>query len=171
MEIGEIYFWTATIHKWIHLLKPEAMKELIVDSLEHLSDAGKIDVYAFIVMPNHIHLIWRLKALNGKEMPHSSFLKFTAHSFRKRLEASQNLAPFYVDAANKKYEFWQRDSLAIHLLSRKVAYQKLAYLHNNPLGEKWNLCTRPEEYPYSSAAYYDKGIHRFRFLKDIRDEF
>ena len=43
--------------------------------------------------------------------------QIVAHSFRKRLEASQNLAPFNVDAANKKYEFWQRDSLAVHLLS------------------------------------------------------
>ena len=115
--LGEIYFWTATIHKWMHLLKQDAMKDLIINSLEHLTNAGKIDFFAFVGMHNHIHLIWKLNALNGKEMPHSSFLKFTAHSFRKRLEASQNLAPFCVDAANKKYEFWQRDSLAVHLLS------------------------------------------------------
>ena len=108
----------------MHLLKQDATKDLIINSVEHLTNAGKIDVFAFVLMPNHIHLIWKLNALNGKEMPHSSFLKFTAHSFRKRREASQNLAPFNVDAANKKYEFWQRDSLAIHLLSRKVAFAR-----------------------------------------------
>jgi REP element-mobilizing transposase RayT len=171
IELGEIYFWTATIHKWIHLLKPDEMKDLIIGSLEHLSNAGKIDVFGFVIMPNHIHLIWRLNALNGKEMPHSSLLKFTAHHFRKRLEKTQSLAPFYVDATNKKYEFWQRDSLAVHLYSKKVAFQKLDYLHANPLSERWNLSTRPEDYTYSSASFYEAGKEEFKFLKDIREEF
>ena len=39
--LGEIYFWTATIHKWIHLLKPDEMKDLTIGSLEHLPNAGK----------------------------------------------------------------------------------------------------------------------------------
>jgi len=74
-------------------------------------------------MPNHIHLIWRLKALNGKEMPHASFLKFKPHSFIKKLEKTNNPARLYVDEANKKYEFWKRDSLAVHLFSKKLAFQ------------------------------------------------
>lgn len=37
-------------------------------------------------------------------------------------------------AENKKHEFWQRDSLAIHLYSREVAFQKLKYIHNGALG-------------------------------------
>ena len=171
MELGETYFWTATIHKWIHLLKPDEMKELIIGSLEHLSNAGKIDVFAFVIMPNHLHLIWRLNALNGKEMPHSSLLKFTAHHFRKELEKIQGLSPFYVDATNKKYEFWQRDSLAVHLYTKKVAFQKLDYVHRNPLSERWNLCTRPEDYKFSSANFYEAGKEDFKFLKDLRDEF
>jgi putative transposase len=36
-------------------------------------------------MPNHIHLIWRTFALNGKETAQGSFLKFTAHEFKKML--------------------------------------------------------------------------------------
>jgi REP element-mobilizing transposase RayT len=171
IELGEIYFWTATIHKWIQLLKPDEMKELIIGSLEHLSIAGKIDVFAFVIMPNHLHLIWRLNALNGKEMPNSSLLKFTAHNFRKQLEKTQGLGPFYVDATNKKYEFWQRDSLAVHLYTKKVAFQKLDYVHRNPLSERWNLCTRPEDYKFSSASFYEAGKEDFRFLKDLRDEF
>ena len=171
MELGEIYFWTATIHQWIHLLKPDEMKDLIMGSLEHLSNAGKIEVFAFVIMPNHIHLIWRWIAMNGKEMPHVSFLKFTAHHFKKHLEKTNGLAPFYLDAANKEFVFWQRDSLAVRLYSKRVAYQKLNYIHNNPLSERWNLCTRPENYVYSSAGFYEAGRERFGFLKDIRTEF
>ena len=46
---------------------------------------------------------------------------------------------YKVDAENKKHEFWQRDSLAVHLYSREVAFQKLKYIHNNPLAEHWQL--------------------------------
>ena len=69
IEPDEIYFWIATIHKWIQILKPDAMKEMMIGSPEHLSNTKKIVVFAFVIMPNHIQLIWRLKALNAKEMP------------------------------------------------------------------------------------------------------
>jgi len=53
IEPGEIYFWPATIHKWIHLLKPDEMKDLTIGSLEYLSNARNIDVFSFVIMPNH----------------------------------------------------------------------------------------------------------------------
>ncbi len=46
---------------------------------------------------------------------------------------ADKLSKYAVDAHNKKYEFWQRDSLAIHLYSRHVMLQKLNYIHMNPL--------------------------------------
>ena len=141
LEIGKIYFWTATINKWQNLLFENEFKEIIINSLSYLSDLGKIDVFAFVIMPNHIHLIWRTKELNGKETAQGSFLKHTAHQFMKRIlkENTDKLKRYAVNASNKNHEFWQRDSLAIELYSPNVAFQKLEYIHNNPLQEKWQL--------------------------------
>ena len=36
--INKIYFWTATIHKWMPLLESNLNKQIIVDSLKYLSD-------------------------------------------------------------------------------------------------------------------------------------
>ena len=83
--IGEIYFWTATINQWMKLLAPDEYKRIIIDSLNHLSQLKKVDIFAFVIMPNHIHFIWRINEMNGKEMPHASFLKHTAHQFKKML--------------------------------------------------------------------------------------
>jgi putative transposase len=58
-SIGEIYFWTATIHKWLHLPGNDSNKQMIVNNLKRLFDEGLITVYAFVTMPNHIHLIWQ----------------------------------------------------------------------------------------------------------------
>lgn len=90
MEIGEVFFWTATINNWNHLLKEERFKEIIINSLRTLSGRGIIDVFSFVIMPNHIHLIWRTNQLNGKETAQGSFLKFTAHEFKKMLRRNPN---------------------------------------------------------------------------------
>ena len=37
IEIGQIYFWTATINKWQKLLKEHHFKMIVINSLEHLS--------------------------------------------------------------------------------------------------------------------------------------
>lgn len=110
---------------------PDDFKEVITDSLTFLFDLKLIDIFAFVIMPNHIHLIWRMNEMNGKETPRGSLLKFTAHKFKKMLDIN-DLTNYRVDAANKQYEFWQRDSLAIELYSPEVIYQKLDYIHLNP---------------------------------------
>lgn len=86
MELGQIYFWTSTINKWQRLLQSDVYKDIIISSLAYLSDSGKIDVFAFVIMPNHLHLIWRINEYNGKETAQGSFLKYTAHEFKKMLK-------------------------------------------------------------------------------------
>lgn len=170
IQMGQIYFWTATINKWQNLLLNNEFKDVIISSFEHLSNLNKIDVYAFVIMPNHIHVIWKVNELNGKETTQGSFLKYTAHEFKKKLNDGA-LAGYSVNAINKNYEFWQRDSLAIHLYSPAVAYQKLDYLHNNPTTLRWQLADEPSNYLYSSASFYEHNKTRFKFLKDLRLEF
>mgnify|MGYP002777332017 FL=1 len=148
-----MYFWTATINGWKHLLADNNKKEVIRQSLINLSDRGLIEVYGYVIMPNHIHTIWKLNELNGKEMPSGSLLKFTAHEF-KRILSAKELTEFSVVAGNKKHEFWQRDAMAIELFTPEVAWQKLDYIYNNPLAEKWSLVKDPCEYTFSSAGFY-----------------
>ncbi|MBS1665868.1 MAG: transposase [Bacteroidetes bacterium] len=154
-------------------MKEEEPKNIVIHSLEHLSKTEKIDVFAFVTMPNHIHLIWRINEMNGKETAQGSFLKFTAHEFKKMLMRTDAnvLQSYAVDAHNKKYEFWQRDSLAVHLFTKEVAFQKLDYIHLNPLAEHWQLAKDPCDYPYSTAKFYEKGITEYTFVKDWWNDF
>ena len=55
MSIGNVYFWTSTIKDWNHLLSQDKYKILIVDCLKELISKDLIKVYAFVIMPNHIH--------------------------------------------------------------------------------------------------------------------
>ena len=173
IDLGEIFFWTATINNWQNLLSKDKYKNIIINSLNYLTESGKIDVFGFVLMPNHIHLIWRINEMNGKETTQGSFLKYTAHEFKKLLKEDKDnsLSKFAVNANNKKYEFWKRDSLAIHLFSEEIAYQKLDYIHFNPCSEYWQLAKDPIDYLFSSAKFYESGINEFAFLQDLRKEY
>jgi putative transposase len=163
---NKIYFWSATIHKWYNLLMDDDRKEIIISSLKTLSERQLITVYAFVIMPNHIHLIWQLNERNGKETAKGSFMKYTAHQFKKYLSQPE-IENYKVDASNKSYEFWQRDSLGIEIFSRKVAKQKLDYIHRNPISRKWLLAKDDISYHYSSARFYEFGIDEFGFLNSL----
>ena len=167
IEPGKLYFWTATIHKWYNLLEKNESKQILLDSLKFLSDKGLITVYAFVIMPNHVHLILQANKLNGKESPIGSFLKFTAHKLLIQLKNDKKDSRYLVDIANKKHEIWQRDPLATELISLEVAKQKLTYVHCNPHCGKWNLSKDDVSYQFSSAKFYETGIDDFGFLNDL----
>lgn len=173
MELGEVYFWTSTIKDWKSLLKEEKYKELIVFELKKLVDKDFIIVYGFVIMPNHIHLIWKLKKKNGKEMPHASFNKATGHLLIKDLKAhdTSKLRLFQVTDKERSYRIWQRDALAIKITSRSMLEQKLIYTHNNPLQEKWNLAKFPADYKWSSAAFYENDLDDFGIVTHYSERF
>ena len=166
-RIGNIYFWTATIHNWLPLLQDDSAKEIIIGSLKYLSEKKLITVYAFVILPNHIHLIWQQNGLNGKETPKGSFLKYTSHLLLKQLNSKGEISYYKVVEANKKHEIWQRDSLGIEIYSRSVAKQKLDYIHFNPVSGKWSLAKDDLSYMYSSARFYETGNDEFGFLSDL----
>ena len=56
-----------------------------------------------------------------------------------------DLKLYTVDATNKEYEFWQRDSLPFELLNKETLEQKLDYIHNNLNAEHWKLCKEPAD--------------------------
>jgi len=122
MELGQIYFWTATIHKWQKLLNENRFKDIIIDSLSYLSSKKKLEIFAFVIMPNHVHFIWRILEQNGGETTVGSFLEYTAHELKKVLlqDKSADLDRYRINASNKSYEFWKRDSLAVHVYSVKL---------------------------------------------------
>jgi putative transposase len=172
-ELNAVYFWTITIRNWIPLLNEDAYKQIIISSLKWLCDNKLIEIYGYVIMPNHIHLLWQQFSMNGKEFPKNSFEKFTAHQFQKKLlaEEPERLIQFSVSASDRKYNFWQRDPLAVHIFSKDVAEQKLNYSHYNPLQEHWRLCQLPEDYRFSSARFYETGFDEFGILTHYIDAF
>jgi putative transposase len=168
---GKIYFWTATIHKWNPLLYEDSNKDILIASLKKLSDQGMLTVFAFVIMPTHIHLIFRQNKLNGKETPKASFMKYTAHILMQILRTRGKADSYRVNMPNKRYQVWQRDSLGIEMFNRWIAKQKLGYIHANPVKGKWLLAKDYLGYHYSSARFYENGEDEFGFMQNLYLEF
>ena len=81
-------FYTATILEWKFLLSEEKYKIIIITSLQYLVRNNKIKLYAFVIMSNHIHLIWQVMQGDSYEKIILSFKKFTAHQIKFELQKS-----------------------------------------------------------------------------------
>jgi putative transposase len=79
------------------------------------------------------------------------------------------LKEFEVVASDRKYQFWERNTLSIDIYSRGTFLQKLHYIHRNPVHERWRLSAVPEGYHYSSALFYETGVDNWGFLTHYVD--
>jgi len=78
-------FITATILEWKHLLKDDSFKEIIISSLQFLYKEGSIIVYAFVIMPNHIHMIRQIQDGYVQDKIQQRFLKFTGQQMKFKM--------------------------------------------------------------------------------------
>ena len=166
-----VEFFTATNLNWLHLLANDYHKQILVEALKHRTDNGQLTITAFVIMPNHFHTIWRVHDGIDREDFQRDLMKFTARSMIKFMLMNEDLLlpKLKVKAADRSQQVWKRNSLAVELFTEKVLIQKLNYIHNNPLQPKWQLCTRPEEYFYSSAKFYETGVDDFGMLTHYKD--
>jgi len=116
--------------------------------MRFLVENERVIIYAFVVMSNHIHIIWSV--INGHEYKdvQRDFLKFTAQQIKFDLAKNhpEVLEKFISNRKDRKYQFWQNRPLSIALYTEMVFQQKLDYLHNNPIQPKWGLCEEIQAY-------------------------
>ena len=157
-------FFTASIHNWLPLLLEDKYKNIITGSLHFLVQHKRIELNTFVIMNNHVHLIWQPLPGHTLKSIQLSFMKFTAQQIKFAYSNDKNslIEQCKVNKADREYQVWKRKPLSIELRSESVFVQKLEYIHYNPV--KAGLCNFPEEYHYSSALFYEKGIDHFNML-------
>ena len=54
---NEMYFITSTIVEWVDVFTRPVYKNIIVDSLKYCQEHKGLDIYAWVLMSNHLHAI------------------------------------------------------------------------------------------------------------------
>ena len=100
-----VQFFTATILEWKQLLKADEYKQIIIESLLLLKNEGSVDIYGFVIMPNHIHIIWQIQDGYKQEKIQMRFLKYTAQQMKFKLINTNNkiLNEFIVEEKDRQY--------------------------------------------------------------------
>lgn len=159
----DLYFTTATILNWHPLLKDDKYKDVVIDSFRYAVTTKRATIWAFVIMDNHIHLIWQILDPNKLSSVRRDMLKYIAHSIKKDLLARNKtdiLEKFLVNKTDRHYQIWKRKPLSISLLSDTVLNQKLNYIHTNLFRKGLDDIT----YKYSSAGFYATGMRNWDFL-------
>jgi REP element-mobilizing transposase RayT len=52
-----LYFITCTVHQWVDVFTRRQYVEILLDSLRFCQKEKGLQIYAWVIMSNHIHLI------------------------------------------------------------------------------------------------------------------
>jgi putative transposase len=159
-------FIIVTCLNWYCILKDDRIKQIIINSLTYLTKCGRIRVYAFVIMDNHFHMVWQMLGTQERPNVQRDFLKYTAQRILKLMKSEGiPLDPLEVCAKDRRYQVWERNALNIPVWSAWVIWQKINYIHRNPV--KAGLCERAEDYHFSSARFYQRGNKHWDFLTHV----
>ena len=160
---GYTYFMTMTVVDWVDVFTRPVYKDIIVNSLKYCQQAKGLEIYGWVLMTNHLHL---MASARNREITMSDILRdFKKYTSKKIIEAVQleresrrNWLLYRFEYAgkyepkNKIYKFWQDGNEAKEILTPEFYQQKLTYLHDNPV--RAGIVEHPDEYLYSSARNY-----------------
>ena len=157
-------FFTASVQQHFHLLQEDRYKDILITALNFLVDDKRVDLSAFVIMSNYVHIIWQPLQNYTLTNIQASFMRHTAKHILKKLEKENPLVKeqLKVNKYDRDYQVWKREPLSIELYNEKALLQKLEYIHNNPVIAK--LEALPEDYKYSSARFYETGFDEFNIV-------
>ncbi len=158
-----LYFLTFTIVSWVDIFTRPLYKDLVIDSLRFCQQKKGLELFAYCLMTNHLHLIAR--AAEGAALSDfvRDFKKFTPRNLFQTLHENPQesrrkwlewifTSEGQFNPDNTFVQVWQKGSHAVELTTEAITRQRLDYIHQNPV--RAGICYRAEDYVYSSAAQY-----------------
>ncbi|NBC83912.1 MAG: transposase [Bacteroidetes bacterium] len=160
-----LYFVSFATVYWVDVFVRDVYCNEIVKNLDYCRQHKGMQVFAWCIMPSHIHLIMRTD--EGKpDQVLGKFKEITAKKIMADIQQNPKesrkewLLWIFKQAGLKStnvsdQQFWQHNNQPIELWSNKVIDQKLDYLHDNPVEAGFVL--EPWHWKYSSAVDYAGG--------------
>jgi REP element-mobilizing transposase RayT len=161
-----MHFLTFAVVEWVDVFTRTAYADIVVESLRYCQGNKGLNVHAWCIMSNHVHLIVSTQPpVLLSDVPRD-FKKFTSNRIIKaieenRQESRRNWMLWLFRKAgernqrNDNYQFWQQDNHPVECSTPDVLKSRMAYLHENPVRAGY---VRSEPYwRYSSGIDYYLG--------------
>ena len=162
------YFTTLTINRYISVFKdfPDTIC-IILDSFNHLVDNEKVKIYSFVIMRDHIHIVWEMLNENLIDDIITSFKKHTGREIVKYLSIVNDdyLEDYFTSIRkDRKFKIWKHSKGNLRIKGQDILINKIEYIHNNPIKGDYKQVEKVEDYTFSSAQAYRLKSSNFRFL-------
>ncbi|MFZ6052734.1 transposase [Flavobacteriales bacterium DA487] len=151
-----------TVVGWVDVFTRPNLRDVIIDSLRYCIKEKGLNLFAYCLMTNHLNMIVNADEPFQLKDTIRDFKKFTSKKIieqikeepESRREWMLNLFSFAAKTSSKhkEYRLWQAGNHAIGLYSEKFVWDKINYIHNNPV--RAGFVKRIEDWKYSSAANY-----------------
>jgi len=162
---GALHFVTGNVLNRFPIFRREEVCRAFLEECQLLKTTRESKLIAFVVMPDHFHLI--VNPRDGKIREWTGALK--SLSARRLIE----IAPpnwFVKKLSNSfKHQVWQESFKALPLWSNWMIWQKINYIHANPV--RANLADSAKDYPWTSfrAFYFEEDNVVLQVEKDCED--
>jgi len=153
---GAAYFVTPTIVDFVVVFDQKLYIDIILENLDFYRNKYGFKLYAFVIMPEHLHLI--IPPLGESKIKEimRDFKSYTSKKLTSQLkedgrfEILNRLKKF----ATRKIEhpFWTEGNRPLGIYTEKILRSKIDYIHANPL--RRGLVKDLKDYPYSSFRNY-----------------
>jgi REP element-mobilizing transposase RayT len=157
---GNTYFMTFQVVDWVDIFSRKIYRDIIIDSFKYCRKEKNLQIWAYVIMTNHVHCILSAKENNLSDIVRD-FKRFTSTTILKNIDNNESrkdwmLKRFEFAARshnrNNNLQFWTHENHAIEIVSQKILCQKMAYIHNNPVKAGW--VEKAEDWIYSSQRNY-----------------
>ena len=158
------HFITCTVVDWIDIFTRKVYRDIVISSLDYCIREKGMVLFGYVIMSNHIHLIVQSKDGKLSDLIRD-FKKFTSKNIVEAIQAEpESRREWMLDlfqkateshSRNKNYQFWQHGNHAEEIYTLPFMWDKLNYIHLNPI--RAGLVEKAQHYIYSSASNYLTG--------------
>ena len=155
------YFLTLQVVYWIDLFSRKRYRDILVDSLNFCVQAKGLEIFSYVIMTNHLHLVARASKENLSDVIRDFKRHTSRHLIKSILSEPESrrewLLKLFSHAAgkhqrNENYQVWTHENHPEEIFSPEFTFQRIQYIHDNPV--RAGIVEHAEDYLCSSARDY-----------------
>ncbi len=155
---GDAHYLTFSCFQKRRFLSRDRTCQYVIDVLDRARSKFNFDLWAYVIMPNHVHLLLfsREEIYDMAKIETSIKLSVSRRALDYlRKHNPEGLRHLATGQRSTPYRFWQQGNGYDQNLNTLAAARSIGeYIHNNPV--RAGLCVNPEDWAWSSAREWLK---------------
>lgn len=161
---GGCYFVTTSVAGFVKVFNDPQCSNIIVDSLKYCKQKFGFVLNAYVIMPDHLHMILTINTNSRISDIMRDFKKYTSVAIKRYLlDGNDDKIYFQLlkqvpKSTKRSFKLWQDRFDDVSLYSEKTFLTKMSYIIFNPV--RAGLVTKPDEWPYLYCQSFDDSSQK-----------